>query len=948
MAITAARIEASGWVLAITCTGSLGSFASYTLDPDGTPRVSFTTAHGGFVKSSGTAATGTITRTIVGTKPLRQAVNRASPTVEVIDETDLGGGSIRVRIALSENIYATDTVGTLSVLSGWRSGESAASGISITNSSALAAPIPVMRWADLQYERRSGSWQLALLVASHHPVGFEPVAGVKFTATDGTTVKTYWATELGWHGTAPDRLRCYTVTVDPSTATALTAGLIRCDAEIYPWLGSMRTTDASGTRTMTGVVDLGRQTSAQSPFMVGYDFGTSVYAAQFVYVDPASTNVTAASASAGMVATSVSGAKAVTLANRAGNVAVALQALQIAARTLPAANGQASATRSADGAVIVLAAGVNVVGAAVSVSTGLQTPQLPVQLVGDPDDSDPRTNCILRSGTATNGSLRATRFALKNLSCEIGQVDLLAPTFATLENVKVRGKTGYSSSATATLKLLAASGYYAGQARNVKWWRTGSTMAGVNNNFGMVRNVQCPSYIAAQAIFNCRLITNAEDGVYTGVGRLTGSQNDDVGAQSDVMWAYNDMRGQNQRILVPPFVSATALGGGATKGAVQRWVLFNNLIETVTNASSEALASIGEDELAAGVKSARYNIIEGNSTPGGRVNFFYNDPEPVTLAEVDTIFNESFGNRIANNAFALKASKQDDFADPTAQSVRIANSVTPSEGYRPHLIQTWSDLYGVGYEGNYDGRTTTVIPATNFQHQYFGRRSVQSQVSQSPSVLWTSDRSLYGTGAGGGDYTPVASSPLLGRVARGNSDVDWAGTARRGGGAAGAIEASVGIVSLVPAGSRSLQAAGVGVVAIGFSLGSAAAGHRHAAAATVTGWRTALAVASGRSIQTAGVAGLTIRLALVAANSGHRHAAAPTVANWAAALAPGRAMQRLASHSPAVSNGFAAALLPDDGALQINPGQVMLFPDRPLAGIVTLSIPADLRTFLVN
>jgi hypothetical protein len=626
MPITAAQIEANGWVLAITFAGSLGSFASYVLDPDGTPRVSLTTAHGGFVKSSGTAVAGTITRTIIGTKPLRKAVNRSSPTVEVIDETDLGGGSIKVRLALSENIYATDTIGTLTVASGWRSGESADSGISITNSSTLAAPLPIMRWGDLQYERRSGSWQLALIVASHHPVGFEPVAGVKFTATDGTTVKTFWTTALGWHGTAPDQLRCYTVTVDPATATALTAGLIRCDAEIYPWLGSMRTTDASGTLTMTGAPDLGRQTSAVSPFMVGYDPGTSVYAAQFVYVDPASTNVTAASASPGMVATSLANAKAVTLVNRAGNVAVALQALQIAGRTLPAANGQLSATRSADGAVIVLAAGVNVLGAGVGVSIGLQTTQIPYQIIGDPDDSDPRTNCLLRSGATAAGNLRAVRVALKNLSCEIGQVDLLSPLFATLENVEVRGKTGYTTSATATMKFTGASGYYAAQARNVKWWRTGSTMAGVNNNFGLLRNVQCPSLMAAQAILNCRLIPNAEDGIYTSVGRLTGSQIDEVGAQSDVMWAYNDMRGQKQRILVAPGVSATAQGGGATKSATQRWVVLNNLIETASNASSEALVSIGEDDLAANVVSARYNIIEGNSTPGGRVNLFYNDP----------------------------------------------------------------------------------------------------------------------------------------------------------------------------------------------------------------------------------------------------------------------------------------------------------------------------------
>jgi hypothetical protein len=276
----------------------------------------------------------------------------------------------------------------------------------------------------------------------------------------------------------------------------------------------------------------------------------------------------------------------------------------------------------------------------------------------------------------------------------------------------------------------------------------------------------------------------------------------------------------------------------------------------------------------------------------------------------------------------LKASKQDDFADPQSQAIRVANSVTPSEGYRPHLIQTWSDLYGVGYEGNYDGRTTTVIPATNFQHQFFGLRSAQSQVSQAPSVLWTSDQSLYGTGTGGGDYTPVAGSPLSGRVMRGNSDVDWRGAARRTGGAAGAIDSTAaGVVSLVPAGSRSLQAAGAAVVAIGLSL---------------------LAAASGLSVRATGPAGVTIRLALGPANAGHRHATPPALVNWGAVIPPARAVQRLASASTSISDRPATSLLPAGGTLQMNPGMGVLFPDRPLAGIITLPIPPDYRTLLVN
>ena len=187
MAITAASIEANGWVLRLRVSGSPGSFASYTLDPDGTPRVVLSTSHAGFVQSAGTAVAGSLARSIFATKPLRKPVNPASPTVAVIDETDNGDGSVTVRLALSEFVHATDTAATLSVLAGWRTGEAAAAGIAVTNGSTLAAPIPVMRWADLPYTRIAGAVTLELVVASHQPKGLLAVAGVRFTVTASMT-----------------------------------------------------------------------------------------------------------------------------------------------------------------------------------------------------------------------------------------------------------------------------------------------------------------------------------------------------------------------------------------------------------------------------------------------------------------------------------------------------------------------------------------------------------------------------------------------------------------------------------------------------------------------------------------------------------------------------------------------------------------------------------------
>ncbi|MGL4541320.1 MAG: hypothetical protein ACRCUI_02280, partial [Polymorphobacter sp.] len=100
MTIIAANIEANGWVLALTLNASLGSFASYGLDPDGAGRLALTSTHAGFSPVSGVAAADFKTRSLVGTRALRKPALVVGNTLQaaVVDEVDLGGGQIKVRI----------------------------------------------------------------------------------------------------------------------------------------------------------------------------------------------------------------------------------------------------------------------------------------------------------------------------------------------------------------------------------------------------------------------------------------------------------------------------------------------------------------------------------------------------------------------------------------------------------------------------------------------------------------------------------------------------------------------------------------------------------------------------------------------------------------------------------------------------------------------------------
>lgn len=826
MAITAAQVEANGWVLRVTLTGSLGGFASYNLDPSGVPRMTLTSSHAGFVKSGGTAVAGGMVRNTVATWPVRLPVNPASPTVKVIDETDLGGGSIRVRLALSETIYATDTGLSLAVLAGWRTGESAASGIAVTNGSTAVAPIPIMRWVLAPYDVAAGSFTLSLLVASHHPVGFDPVAGVKFTATDGTNTKTVWATALSTDNSHGDNLRCHSVTIDPATATALNVGLLRCDAEVYPWLGSMRSTDTAGTRSMTGLASAGLSSNAAAPFVIGYDPAGTRYSNMFAFVDPVNGTVTA---SAAMVAASHAAAKAIAAASRPKDVTTALQAGYLFSRALAAGNGGSAAVRSVDGYKIRLAAGTHAGIGATSVSTGITTSEIPVLVEGDPDDADPRSNCIIQTATSSNG--RIIRMRLRKLRLECGTTPLIGSLTKLfwVDDIEIHGKAGLETNTTQALSAATSTaGEWGLCATRTKVGHTGYRFGAANLKVGLVRACENSRMVDGLCMVKNRFIPASEDTSITGDqnGYSCWTATADAASVEDIIIAFNDARGLSGSFMRT--TPATAANAGTLRDSHRRHVILNNLVERI-GASQSSLASYGEDAHV----TASYIIVEGNTVVGDRWNMYYSDPVPTTIAETNSQYNEAFCIRQANNAFDWQPSKQDNFSDPTTVAVRGT-----ADGYRPQMIHAWGPHHGAGFEANYDSQRA-VGASNGFTRDFDGLRCERAATPTLPGYAW--DRSVLGTGAGLGDYTPFAGSPLLGRVVRGNSDRDFAGNARLANGAAGAFEPN--IIDLVPAGARQAQLSGSGLTGIALPVVPDASRLLESVAASLLGFESIVAAA---------------------------------------------------------------------------------------------------------
>jgi hypothetical protein len=807
MAITAAEVEAGGWVLALTIAGSLTSpatdFDAYPLSPDASPKVVLALSSPGFVKSGGEAVAGSLARSLVGMRALRKPVDPLDPTVDLLDETDLGGGLIKVRIALSEEVYTGDTGLTLAVLAGWRAGEGAASGISVTNNSAIAPPAPVFRWVLPPYQTASGAFRASMIVGSVHPVGFEPVAGVKFTATDGATVKTIWATTLATDNSYGDNLRCYTVEFDPAASPALTAGLLRIDGEVYPWLGAMRSTDPAGTKLLTNIRSDGFSLNAEAPAVIGYDPDGTRYGQLWTFIDPVNGTATA---SAAMVATTLAGAKAVAAASRPVNLTTAIAAIGLVNRTLAAANGQAAASRAADGAYAVLAAGVHANPGSTSISTTITSLEIPVRVIGDPEDSDPRANCILETA-GTTPNLRVTRILFKDLTIRSGTGVLGGSTILRMwfDNVEIRGKSGSEAATTFPVGSTAASGgTFNVSMTKTKMWRAGYTMGGANRFVGLLRACEMSRRGTGLCMVKNRWIGKAEDG-FTSANTIEGfghvPQTATLGGLEDTVLAYNDMRSIRWTGWSATPAPAAISGVSPQTARHRRHLILNNIYERISGTAgvsktSDTMWTYGESTWVV----MDTIIIEGNTIVGGGYNGFYSDPVPATLSDVNSQTNITVRIRHANNATDRNASKHDDFSDPTVVSIRNAAGLPESlkAGYRPACIGAWSVHFGVGMEAHVDfSRSGSVNFRRDGGSGFVGLRGLQSPFATPGSPLYANDASENGSDLGGGDYTPQPGSPLLGRVQRGNSDRDFLNGARLSGGASGAIES--GAITMEPA-----------------------------------------------------------------------------------------------------------------------------------------------------
>lgn len=241
--ITAVRIagnaEHNGWTAEIDIEG-LSTGGTYNLglgannDPS-TAKIVFTVTSPGY-DTSGNATT--VTRTIYGTKEVRKAY----PSEAQSDES-ASGGTVTLKVALSDFIYSGDTSITVDIASGFYTQAATPNGsvndLAVTNSSTLAYPKTIGHFVVEQRRPVNGTQNIEVFAAQKFAQNSKPVAFVSVTATGATSghVETGSATAMTLSSRG-DNIPVYSIPLNLSIAAGFTRGeLVNINFTAYPWVG---------------------------------------------------------------------------------------------------------------------------------------------------------------------------------------------------------------------------------------------------------------------------------------------------------------------------------------------------------------------------------------------------------------------------------------------------------------------------------------------------------------------------------------------------------------------------------------------------------------------------------------------------------------------------------------------------------------------------------------
>jgi hypothetical protein len=287
--ITAVRIAGdsshNGWTAEIDIadlgTGGTYNFGLGANNDPATAKIVFTITSPGY-NTDGNAAE--VTHIVCGTKEVRKPY----PNQAINDEA-FASGILTVKIALSDFVYSGDSNITVNISSGFYSkngtSNNAISGLGVTNTSTLAYPKSIGRWAWPGYERVTGDFLLESVIFNRFAHNGKPLAAVKYRCTDQhSNSVTQIVNDMTVSTRTGDANKVLVYAATMPAATLTQGDNITCNFTAYPWIGD------SGSLLNSDLVANGGDGYAQPDERLGPISElldkTGAYGQSFAVVDP--------------------------------------------------------------------------------------------------------------------------------------------------------------------------------------------------------------------------------------------------------------------------------------------------------------------------------------------------------------------------------------------------------------------------------------------------------------------------------------------------------------------------------------------------------------------------------------------------------------------------------------------------------------------------------------
>lgn len=644
----------NGWWMQMTMP-NVTTGGTYSLTPDATPKVSFNVTRQGYDASGNTT---TVAESVFAT----QTIKNSYPNDATIQETQVSSDVV-TNLSVSSEIYQGDTIGSGNVLSGAYTGLVAAP-LSITNNSNLSYPKVIADWALVP--KREWTSDLVLEVVAYHKHGRNGrgVAAVIITGFDGTNTVTKTCTYVK----SSDNLGVYQATFN--TSEFISGNDVTFNFVAYPWVGdSGATLDTSG-----GTFPSVTQTCGQV-----YRNG-AISNLKYAYV------LTTGNDGTGAVQNDRATAKTTPY-------------LTIAA----AMAGMFAAKNDLSQCVLYVGAGTfnwpsaNITGATRNAPNGWYVVE------GDPDDANPKANCIIQTVGATyvqvfnNGAGTMSWLQMKNLTVNI---------IATFQGL-LSGNSGRATLWMDNVNL------------NNNLTTTTAWCSGVFNYFTGV-NGQAPNQTARVMQANStnvrpQLIRNCTTNRALGANVILSSTADTTTGQVTLGEATN-MRGQN---LIAANVKLTEYSGSSAainlplaSGAYTN-IAVSQCVFSAASTNAQPLLAFGENVTDDVTNCVFEYITTANGLDQTAMRFnIHNDPPnaefPTTTSSPQAVYTNL---HLSNNLFQWVAIKDDRFSGANEGNTG-ANLV----------VQGWPKRYGVSWRDNASAYTPDEwIP------EYFGVGSLRAQ-----------------------------------------------------------------------------------------------------------------------------------------------------------------------------------------------------------------------------